>query len=410
MSLMKKHPVSERRVAANRSNARKSTGPRTPEGKENSRFNGLRHGLCAQPFRRVMSELGEDPEEFDRFHAGLREASEPANELEAQLVEDLALLWWKKRRSERAQAAFQVCEVERLNLARQRARHQAERLSDDQPEEEARERGLRRAPDSRGKFQTALGSLDWLIGCLERHQGWREGNHALYDLYGQEPTARGGMILNTFWALSAADSRRQAEQASSSEPKAQQGEASGPSQGAETSQQAVEASKAATTPGPEAAEAWALRAELLNLLREERQEVGEEYALFRREHAEVSPAAADACLAPTDQRWTWILRLDSYLDRQIERKIRLLDMLQEKRRKRECSLETGQTAQPPPLTMKMQTQTHQTVENTRRQGGEEGKDDPRRGPLGPGAASQRGFKASEEEVRGEAEAAPGVGG
>ncbi|MGH9650786.1 MAG: hypothetical protein ACRD3I_09995 [Terriglobales bacterium] len=137
MSLIRRSPISARQLAANRSNVGKSTGARTPEGKENSLFNALKHGLCAQPFRRVMVELGEDPEEFDRFHAGLREATEPAHTLEAQRVEDLAVLWWKKRRSERAQAGVQAREVERLKLERQRELHDAGSLAVDQPAEDA---------------------------------------------------------------------------------------------------------------------------------------------------------------------------------------------------------------------------------------------------------------------------------
>ena len=38
-------PVSPARLAANRANARKSTGPKTAEGKARSRRNGVTHGL-----------------------------------------------------------------------------------------------------------------------------------------------------------------------------------------------------------------------------------------------------------------------------------------------------------------------------------------------------------------------------
>jgi hypothetical protein len=43
-----KLPVSEARLQANRENAKKSTGPRTAQGKAYSRCNALKHGLLAK--------------------------------------------------------------------------------------------------------------------------------------------------------------------------------------------------------------------------------------------------------------------------------------------------------------------------------------------------------------------------
>jgi len=45
---MQPAPISERRLAANRANARKSTGPRTPEGKRRVSQNACRHRLYAR--------------------------------------------------------------------------------------------------------------------------------------------------------------------------------------------------------------------------------------------------------------------------------------------------------------------------------------------------------------------------
>jgi hypothetical protein len=52
-----KRPVSERRLAANRANAQKSTGPRTPEGKSRSALNATRHGILSQVLHLPEEEL-----------------------------------------------------------------------------------------------------------------------------------------------------------------------------------------------------------------------------------------------------------------------------------------------------------------------------------------------------------------
>ena len=44
-------PCSPAKLAANLANARKSTGPKTPEGKERSRANALKHGFCSEVVR-----------------------------------------------------------------------------------------------------------------------------------------------------------------------------------------------------------------------------------------------------------------------------------------------------------------------------------------------------------------------
>ncbi len=418
MSLTSKSPITARQRAANRLNALESTGPRTHEGKRNSRFNGLTHGLCAQPFRRVMTHLGEDAEEFDRFHAELVAATEPANRLEAQLVEDLALLWWKRRRSERAQAGVQVREVERLTVARERELHDVERLTMDQTAEEAHETGLRRAKDCRGKFEMALDTLDTVVARLERHRGWEECEQVMRGFYGPRPTLRGAMVLEFFQRLREGEeelpndddagavetvagraAREDLEQYVEEEEAAAAGEeASGREESppglpevaeeadraarvADIPGQAVEASEleedaATTSPGEEAgsegpaelgpgpSRTFSVRAALVQYLLEEHREIAREYELFLREHVEISEAARDACLAPTDQRWTWILRQDNYLDRQLERKIRLLDMLQERRRKRDAASEAAAPPCGTVKTSKVKNRSLQVIENT----------------------------------------------
>ena len=87
-------PGSPKQVAANRANAQKSTGPRTPEGKARSALNALTHGLTA--ITPVLPD--EDPTTYEALRQRLFEQYRPVLALEAELVEALANTLWRLRR------------------------------------------------------------------------------------------------------------------------------------------------------------------------------------------------------------------------------------------------------------------------------------------------------------------------
>ena len=128
MSALKQEKASARQLAANRRNALKSTGPRTPEGKRRARVNAWRHGRRAQTSARELLERGEDPRAYERWRQEMVAAFEPQDALEIHLVEELARLGWKRKRVERAQAALQEREVEKLELSRLRQLHALNRV------------------------------------------------------------------------------------------------------------------------------------------------------------------------------------------------------------------------------------------------------------------------------------------
>ena len=61
MSLLKPRLMTPARLAANRRNARKSTGPRTARGKAQSRMNGLRSGWSSPTYRNLWRAFLEAP-------------------------------------------------------------------------------------------------------------------------------------------------------------------------------------------------------------------------------------------------------------------------------------------------------------------------------------------------------------
>jgi hypothetical protein len=87
--------TSLKQIEANRRNALKSTGPTTPEGKESSRRNALRHGLSAET---VISTL-EDAEDYQAFEATVTADYEAESAVERELVLRLASVLWRLRRA-----------------------------------------------------------------------------------------------------------------------------------------------------------------------------------------------------------------------------------------------------------------------------------------------------------------------
>ncbi len=91
--------TSDKQADANRRNALKSTGPKTPEGKNAVRLNALKHGLLSQELLL--------PEEDEAALMGLAERLmadlQPEGALETLLVEDIIVAHWRLRRFRRVE-------------------------------------------------------------------------------------------------------------------------------------------------------------------------------------------------------------------------------------------------------------------------------------------------------------------
>ena len=94
--------ATQEQIDANRRNAQKSTGPRTPEGKAKSRRNGLQHGLTAKT---CMLE-DEDPEALVDLLNEIREKFNPQDTDEDFLIERMAKARFKYNRIMPIEAAI----------------------------------------------------------------------------------------------------------------------------------------------------------------------------------------------------------------------------------------------------------------------------------------------------------------
>lgn len=274
--------VSPRRIAANRTNALKSTGPRTPEGKRRVALNRFKNGVEAASetlFRRALTVRGEDAEEFLRLREGLVQAWQPANQMEAMLVSELATLYWKKRRFERAQLYSD------LSAARERECAREEReifgsLHEVPPNESLLPLyGYRNINECPAKYREADKLFNQLLGWAEKRAWPDDLDPTFLSLYAEKPTILGNQIMEICRRLSQAD-----------------------------------AGAASDTD----------RTQLQRLIDEERQQMARESDYMKNRAREQDREYAPGSPKPLSDQWSLMLKQDASLDRQIHAKIRIL--------------------------------------------------------------------------------------
>jgi hypothetical protein len=102
--------VSEARIAANRRNALRSTGPKTEEGKKRSRANALKHGLCASVV------VAEDAKLVQQRASDWFDALKPQNEFQSWLVDEVAIISIRIDRCERMERRARDLKAMRAEL------------------------------------------------------------------------------------------------------------------------------------------------------------------------------------------------------------------------------------------------------------------------------------------------------
>jgi hypothetical protein len=94
--------VTEKTLAANRLNAKRSTGPRTERGKNTSKFNAVRTGLFAKHLVIPVCDGERSGQQFTELLVDVRQEFQPEGPFEEFCLVQMAECMWRLRRASRA--------------------------------------------------------------------------------------------------------------------------------------------------------------------------------------------------------------------------------------------------------------------------------------------------------------------
>jgi hypothetical protein len=120
---------SSKQIDANRKNALRSTGPKTPEGKAAVARNAIKHGLLA----RDLVLPGEQRQDCEAVFAALAQDLQPAGATEEFLVQQMASAQWRLQRFTRIETGLLDYSMTRLL---KNERRDGEEPEDPTPEEQ----------------------------------------------------------------------------------------------------------------------------------------------------------------------------------------------------------------------------------------------------------------------------------
>ena len=110
--------TSKKQRAANRKNARKSTGPKTEKGLAKASQNAMRHGITSHSLYFYTPVDGMGHEEFLAFHDSIFEAMQPEGTTEAILADRIFTILWRMHRLNIAETGMIRKRIENITMQR----------------------------------------------------------------------------------------------------------------------------------------------------------------------------------------------------------------------------------------------------------------------------------------------------
>ena len=328
MPIKKSQNISARKIAANRRNAQKSTGPRHARQPRTSCQ--IRQQNWVRSLFDNQVKLGEDPDGFASFLSDLIDDWQPAGVTEMTLVEDLTVLEWERRKIDRAQDGWLVQRLTREE--HKRAKH-ARQLDDASTAATSRDEvhasGLQSSPDCPAKFREMIKILDALLENVKNRDFSASVDDLFQQLYGKNPNWRATQISSIFAAFVNGLVEVPGAPGSGREDEPRE-----PAQSADDGEAKKEDEE--DEPEGEMTDAEHHYRELHSLLLEEYNNTAADYQDFMRDHIQISRPLRDSLLAFTGPKSAQVIRHRNSVDRHFERKMKLLMALQKERRSRQA--------------------------------------------------------------------------
>jgi hypothetical protein len=242
-----------------------------------------------------MLALGEDPEQLQTLTEELMSAFGPGDALWEKQVEDLAWLYSRRERLERAQAGVMRRALQAVDDWQHRRQQEMARVTFDASRHEMLDVDLPESTDRGVALRKTLSYLE-LVQDEVKQGTFRPRQYAVLEpLYEGMTGWRQALIFSLLHRFS--DPVHLREQQEEDE---------------EYRQFLLKEGADCVPPGePE-------RQELLRLLEEEIASVREEFAYAEKANEERAAIERDACLAPEGETWSMMLRQEAALDRSID--------------------------------------------------------------------------------------------
>jgi hypothetical protein len=302
MSLRKSPQLTPALLAAARQNAQHSTGPRSAAAKQNSKLNALKHGAYVSDENRCQAilALGEDPQEFENLKQELMSAFGAGDALWEKQIDDLAWLYWRRERLERAEAGLKRRALQAIDDWQHRRQQEMARITFDASQPWAIDIDMTEPADPGVRLRMLLSFLEVIRAQVKQRTFKLRQASEIETLYHNDVGWRQARLLQLLRLFS---------------------ESFGP--GAERQDPELQEILSKEF-GPRESAGEPQYQELLRLLDEEIAQVQEEFQYAEKVNEEKAAIERDAALAPEGETWKMMLRQEAALDHSIDRKVRIL--------------------------------------------------------------------------------------